>query len=75
MISACSKVKRFGIDSLYSGKSGRSQLIQEMGDVLCMIELVCAEYHIDRNLLIQAQAAKLEKLKIWAPLLFEGENV
>ena len=65
---AISKVFRFGFDSEYNGKSNLSHLSEEMGDLLCMMELMIRYKLVDANAVEYAKRAKLEKLKKWSSI-------
>ena len=58
------KIMRFGIcdDNL-------DHLIQEMGDVTCMLELVREQFDIPENDITNAVIFKREKLRQWSDLI------
>ena len=67
VIQCVSKVRRFGIDNSHkSGKTQRETLVQEIGDVLCMVELLTERGVIDAPSVQAAIRAKREKLKQWS---------
>lgn len=72
LIQACSKIRRFGWDSSNPfhdlSKTNRDHLIEEIGDVLAVIGIVCETYDLDEWKLIQAKNAKIMKLKTWSTL-------
>ncbi len=72
LIQAASKIKRFGIKSsnpeLLDAKSNRYNLIQEMGDVLALIDILKNVYEINDVILSAAKQNKLEKLTIYSNL-------
>ena len=51
VIQAVSKCRRFGIDGVHltSGKSNRDNLTEEVGDLLCMIDLLIKFGLVDDN--------------------------
>lgn len=64
VIQEISKCFRFGLDSMHkSGVKHREVLLQEVGDLLCMIDLLLAEGIVDRAGVEQAKFNKKEKLK------------
>ena len=67
LIMVCSKIKRFGIDASWDSHTNNDRLTQEMGDVMCMLRLLCSQYNITEDQLEEAAIAKLNKLKVWAP--------
>ena len=60
----CMKILRFGMNDNH-----RRNLISELGDVYCMIDLMCEHHSIDRDDIIQASLAKTEKLKKYSNLI------
>ena len=70
VIQAISKCRRFGIDEchLTSGKSNRENLTEEVGDLLCMIDLLIKCGAVDDHAVYTARAAKEEKLKKWSTI-------
>ena len=69
VIVVISKILRFGFDSRYpeNGEPNLYKLETELGQVLCMIELLKKQGLISETNLEIASKAKYEKLKIWAP--------
>lgn len=61
-----SKGNRFGFDVEYNGKTNRQKLTREVGDVLCMIDLMVEKDILTAEGLEQAKKAKREKLKQWS---------
>ena len=64
LTKVCMKILRFGIDD-----EKKSDLISEMGDVQCMIDLLGDHLYISREQILEAAAAKREKLKKWSNLV------
>jgi len=67
---AISKVFRFGFDSTHPNTPGvdnKMHLEEEIGDLLCMIELLQDKGVLDENAIAAACYNKREKLKIWRP--------
>lgn len=63
---AISKVFRFGIEGMHNGASNRERLEEEIGDLLCMIEMMTEENIIDANAVTVASQAKRLKLATWS---------
>lgn len=63
---AISKVFRFGFDSEYNGRTNKERLTEEVGDLLCMIELMMSKNIIDSMEVLDAKKSKYEKLTKWS---------
>jgi len=63
---AISKIFRFGIDSEYKGTSNKDRLEEEVGDLLCMIDIMIEKCIISDSSVNAARKAKREKLKTWS---------
>lgn len=63
---AISKVFRFGIDGIHNGASNKQRLEEEVGDLLCMIEMMIEQKIIDEKAVAQAGIKKKEKLAKWS---------
>ena len=63
---AISKVFRFGMDDEYNGVTNREHLEEELGDLLCMIELLIASNMVDEMAVYRAKNAKMAKLAKWS---------
>jgi NTP pyrophosphatase (non-canonical NTP hydrolase) len=65
---AISKVFRFGFSSKHpvTGKSNIDSLEEEVGDLLCMIDLLLENRVIDGEKVLAAKHAKFNKLKTWS---------
>ena len=66
VIQAISKVFRFGMDDEYNGVSNREHLEEEIGDLLCMIDILMDNDIVSWGNLQLAKKAKIEKLKKWS---------
>lgn len=62
VIQVISKMQRFGIDD-----ANRQKLTAEVGDLLCMVDLMIEQNLIDANL-TPAIEAKRTKLKQWSSI-------
>jgi NTP pyrophosphatase (non-canonical NTP hydrolase) len=63
---AISKVFRFGFDSTYNGRTNKERLEEEIGDLVCMLDLMRERGLIDWGNVIDASEKKLTKLKTWS---------
>lgn len=69
VIQAISKCRRFGLDNSHkSGLTQRENLTQEVGDLLCMIDLLFAYNIINHQAVQQAKQAKNVKLAKWSKI-------
>ena len=68
VIQAISKCRRFGIENTYSKGTGtqREHLVQELGDVMLLIELLQAYQVFTQAELTEAMQAKAKKLAVWS---------
>jgi NTP pyrophosphatase (non-canonical NTP hydrolase) len=73
VIVEVSKCRRFGIDSRHytTNELHKDMLAQEIGDVLCMVDILVEQGVIDRAELIMARDRKKEKLKLWSNIFKE----
>jgi NTP pyrophosphatase (non-canonical NTP hydrolase) len=63
---AISKVFRFGFDSVYNGRSNKERLEEEIGDLMCMLQLMAERDLIDWGIVSLAAGAKKVKLSTWS---------
>lgn len=69
VIQEISKCFRFGINSLHkSGEAHRSVLEQEIGDLLCMIDLLVTEGVVEKENIDKAKELKKIKLKKYSSI-------
>ena len=66
VIQAISKVKRFGLTSVHNGRSNQAHLEEEIGDLLCMIELLIERDIVDEGFIHEASRRKRFKLQEWS---------
>ena len=60
----CMKILRFGMSA-----EKRDNLVAEMGDVHCMLNLLGDHLYISSDEILEASSAKREKLKKWSNLI------
>ena len=65
----CSKIIRFGPNSEYNGETALERLEKEIGDLICMIELLHKHDMVSYIGVEDASEAKYEKLKKWSNLI------
>jgi hypothetical protein len=69
VVQEISKIFRFGIDQQHKdGMMHREKLEQEVGDLLCMINLLTAHGLIRPEVVTQAVENKSNKLKQWSKI-------
>jgi NTP pyrophosphatase (non-canonical NTP hydrolase) len=70
VIQAVSKCRRFGIEeqNLKSGRTQREELVQELGDVTLLIELLKSHQLFTEAELHTAEANKAKKLTKWSTI-------
>lgn len=70
VVQVVSKCRRFGIDEIYGqdGETNRSRLTKEVGDLMCMIQLMHEAGIVDMAELMFAASKKREKLKQWSKI-------
>jgi NTP pyrophosphatase (non-canonical NTP hydrolase) len=69
VIQEVSKIFRFGIDARHKdGMLHQEKLEQEIGDVLCMINLLTQHSLIRPDAVTQAVQNKADKLKQWSKI-------
>ena len=66
---AVSKVFRFGFDSEHQGKTNKEMLEEEIGDLLCMIDILIEQCVINDEEVNIARKNKRQKLKKWSKVL------
>ncbi len=63
---AISKVFRFGMESEHKGRSNRERLEEEVGDLMCMIDLMIDNGMLSESAVMTAKNEKLMKLQTWS---------
>jgi NTP pyrophosphatase (non-canonical NTP hydrolase) len=67
---AVSKIFRFGWDSVHpkTGVNNKEHLEEEVGDLLCMVDILIEKCIISDSAVNEARKAKREKLKVWSEI-------
>lgn len=69
VIQEISKIFRFGIDTPHrDGMSHREKLQTEIGDLVCMIHLLCQHGVVDTDAIEKSAQDKVEKLRIYSDI-------
>jgi NTP pyrophosphatase (non-canonical NTP hydrolase) len=68
VIQAVSKIHRFGLDDTYNGHTNFYNLVKELGDLRCMINLFLDKHQVDNYEVEEYERHKLEKLKTWSTI-------
>ena len=63
---AISKVFRFGMEDSHNGQTNREHLEEEIGDLMCMIDLLIDNGIVSESAVMTAKAEKLNKLMTWS---------
>ena len=66
---------RFGFDSEYNGKTNHQRLTEEVGDLLCMINLMIENKIIPEMATYNASFAKRHKLEQWSNIFDDEKEV
>lgn len=64
------KIQRFGLSESYDRFD---HMVQELGDVLCMLEVLQDKFSIDQESLDKAIQKKYDKIKVWTRLIDKGD--
>ena len=68
VIQAVSKINRFGFESVHAGISNREHLEEEVGDLMCMIDLMIDSGILREGSVMAAKHEKLLKLQQWSKI-------
>lgn len=71
---AISKVFRFGFDSVHKGVNNRQHLEEEIGDLMCMIDLMIDNGIVSEAAVMTAKNEKLNKLLTWSKIFSEKDE-
>jgi NTP pyrophosphatase (non-canonical NTP hydrolase) len=72
---AISKVFRFGFDSVHNGVNNRQHLEEEIGDLMCMIDLMIDNGIVSEAAVMTAKNEKLNKLLTWSKIFSEKDEM
>lgn len=67
VIQVLSKAKSYGLIDAYSGITNREHLETEIGDTLCIVDILLDNNIINRDAVNKSKIAKAIKMKKWAP--------
>jgi NTP pyrophosphatase (non-canonical NTP hydrolase) len=70
---AISKVFRFGFESTYNSASNKDRLEEELGDLMCMIDLMLDSGIVNESNVMAAKNEKMLKLQSWSKIFSEAE--
>lgn len=65
---AISKVFRFGMDAVHNERTNKERLEEEIGDLMCMLQMMSECGLIDWGIVSLAAGAKKLKLKTWSSI-------
>jgi NTP pyrophosphatase (non-canonical NTP hydrolase) len=68
VVQAISKVFRFGFAGIYDGRTNKDRLEEEIGDLMCMLQMMDEQELIDWTRVSVAAQMKREKLKTWSTI-------
>lgn len=71
VIQAISKVFRFGMVDTHNGQTNREHLEEEIGDLMCMIDILIDSGIVSEAAVMTAKNEKLNKLKVWSGIFKE----
>jgi NTP pyrophosphatase (non-canonical NTP hydrolase) len=71
---AISKVFRFGFDSVHKGVNNRQHLEEEIGDLMCMIDLLIDKGIVSEAAVMTAKHEKMNKLMTWSKIFSETDE-
>ena len=74
VVQAISKVNRFGLDAVHNGRSNRDHLEEEVGDLMCMVELLVEQGVLDYVSVAEASRRKRQKLMQWSNIFKDEED-
>ena len=75
VVQAISICFRFGFNDMYNGATNKEKLEEEVGDLLCMINMMMDNRIIDRLSVEFAIDAKSEKIRKWSNIFKNEETL
>lgn len=73
VIQAISKIRRFGLLTEHDGETNKDHLEEEVGDLMCMLNLLDEFGLVDWTIVSLHAQNKRKKLQKWTKI-FENEN-
>lgn len=74
VIQAISKIRRFGLNSEHNGVTNKEHLEEEVGDLMCMFNLLDEFDLVDWTKVSMHAQNKLKKLKTWSTIFNDDTN-
>jgi NTP pyrophosphatase (non-canonical NTP hydrolase) len=74
VVQAISKIFRFGPDDVYNDFTNKQRLEEEVGDLLCMIDLMMENNLINKEKVYTASTQKKIKLEKWSNVFSEDKE-
>jgi NTP pyrophosphatase (non-canonical NTP hydrolase) len=71
---AISKVFRFGMDAVHKNETNSQRLTEEVGDLMCMIDLLIDSGLVNLSEVLNAKNEKMMKLQTWSNIFSENEE-
>jgi len=71
VIQSVSKTLRFGNDTMYHGITNQERLEEEVGDLMCMINLLMTRGIVRQDEVFKFAKLKEDKLKLWSSIYVE----
>jgi NTP pyrophosphatase (non-canonical NTP hydrolase) len=65
---AISKVFRFGLEGVHNGATNQERLEEEVGDLMCMIDLLIDSGVVREGAVLAARDEKMAKLAQWSTI-------
>ena len=66
---AISKILRFGISGSWENRTNKERLEQEIGDLLCLVDILYEKGIISQSMVEASSEYKREKLQKWSNIL------
>ena len=76
VIVEISKIRRFGLTTVHykTNLGHREMLVQELGDVLALVDILLEENVVEQVELLNAKVKKQDKLKKFSNLYYETQS-
>jgi NTP pyrophosphatase (non-canonical NTP hydrolase) len=66
VVQSIAKIFRFGMNDVYQEISNKERLEKEVGDLLCMVDILIERGVISDSVVNEARHSKREKLESWS---------